>query len=338
MRTCISSESNRVFFTLDLGTDHNTLHLFLTILPNSKQMIPMPIPNPSGGEINVERETASKYNKNKVSRAKYANMPDEQGWEHSGEQFKGECARQCAAENFFYRYCSDCDTRYHFSANSICPECNSEEYYLKRCTFCAEPEKMTCKSHGGTHKLTAENRDKLIRGSTTSGAGFAEIMLCPCSMHKDDCPFAGQLVNSERYGSTVPRCLPEQELYDAIVYQFKTEYELDDVADMMMLSRLAMSQVRLNRGEKIIAKYGENVERTRNSPDGSWESWYEQSPSIKTVDNLDRRMQAWLKELQVSRAARIGKKINANVKADITSILSMPDTQVAEYYDIIDVD
>jgi hypothetical protein len=169
---------------------------------------------------------------------------------------------------------------------------------------------MTCKSHGGAHQLTKENHDKAIRGSIRSGTQYAEVMLCPCNMHKDDCPFAGQLVDADRYGSSVPRCLPEQELFDAIVVKFKTEYELDDVADMMMLNRLAMTQVRLMRGEKIIAKYGEIVERTKTNGDGSFESWYEQSAASKTVDGLDRRLQAWLKELQVSRAARTWLQIN----------------------------
>jgi hypothetical protein len=141
-------------------------------------------------------------------------------------------------------------------------------------------------------------------------------------MHKDDCPFAGQLVDADRYGSSVPRCLPEQELFDAIVVKFKTEYELDDVADMMMLNRLAMTQVRLMRGEKIIAKYGEIVERTKTNGDGSFESWYEQSAASKTVDGLDRRLQAWLKELQVSRAARLGSNSTSTVKIDITTALS----------------
>ena len=102
----------------------------------------MPIPNSSGGELKLERATATKYNTNTISLAKYANKPDESGWAHSGESFKDEPARQCAAEDFFYRYCSECDTRYHFRANSTCPECNSDEYYLKRCTKCAEPGKM----------------------------------------------------------------------------------------------------------------------------------------------------------------------------------------------------
>jgi hypothetical protein len=68
--------------------------------------------------------------------------------------------------------------------------------------------------------------------------------------------------------------------------------------------------------------------------DGSWESWYEQSAASKTVDSLDRRLQSWLKELQVSRAARLGTKSTIFKKVDITTTLSSNN----QSDDIIDVD
>lgn len=167
----------------------------------------------------------------------------------------------------------------------------------------------------------------------TSGLSMVEIMLCPC-MHQAECEHAGKLVDPERYGSSVPRCLPEQQFYDELVSHFQNTYDLDPAADQIMLNRLAMSMLRIMRGEKIIAKYGEIVERVRTSPDGSYETWFEQSAAAKTVDSLDRRLQAWLKELAISKAAREGKTLNVHGRIDLTTVLSSSSHQG----EVIDVD
>lgn len=294
----------------------------------------MPIKSPTGGDIHYERRQETQYNKTGKSDALYANEPNEEFWEHEGEMFKDEPARQCTAEDNMTRYCADCETAYGRNKNDICPECGSNRYFLLRCLECAEPGKMVCRRHGGLPTQTKEVTDKMRRGKQTNGLCVTEIMLCPCTIHADTCPYAGQLVDEERYGSTVPRCYPEQVYYDSIIEQFSEKYDLDDVADRVMLYRLAMTLVRIARAEKLISSNGEIVERTRISPDGSVERWDEQNAAFKSVDSLDKRLQAWLKELQVSRAARNGKKLVVEERKDLTTLLS---TAIDED-DIIDVE
>lgn len=293
----------------------------------------MPIKSPTGGDINYERRQSTKYNNTKKSDAVYANEPNEEFWEHEGETYKDEPARQCAAEDNTIKFCAICETSYD-SFSFKCPECGSNEYFLLRCTECAEPGKEVCRKHGGLPTQTKEITDKMRRGNQVTGLCVSEIMLCPCKVHGNDCPYANQLVDEVRYGSPVPRCFPEQLYYDSIVEQFSDKYDLDDVADRVMLHRLAMTLVRISRAEKLVSKYGETVERTRISPDGTIERWDEQNAAFKSVDALDKRLQAWLKELQVSRASRNGSKFVVEEKKDLTTLLS---TQVSEE-DIIDVE
>jgi len=292
-------------------------------------------PNPSGGPQHLERikNVGKEYNSHGSSNALFAGQPNEPGWAYEGEIFKDEPARQCQAQESPYRHCSVCDTTYNETNSATCPECGSFEYYKNRCPNRAEPGRTTCKGHGGTTKLTKEQSDKRVVKCTAHGLNVAEIMLCPC-LHKDTCPYAGQLVDKDKYGSSVPRCLPEAEFYDATVEHFRNTYDLDPAADQVMLNRLVMSMLRIMRGEKIIAQYGEIVERTRASPDGSYETWWEQSAVAKTVDALDRRVQSWLKELNVSRAAREGKKLTIQKNVDISTVLSRKDISD----DIIDIE
>jgi hypothetical protein len=276
----------------------------------------------TGGPVHKERAKTTKLNVSGSTTAYFAGHPDEEGWAYEGEEYEGEAARQCPCLASGSKICDYCETKY--SSRIIeCPECGSQDHHFNRCQKRCEPGKATCATHGGATVRTQEHQDLAKRGSLKGGLNLVQIMLCPC-IFESECQFANQLVDLERYGSSVPRCLPEQEFYDALVSHFQETYELDPAADQIMLSRLAMSYLRIMRGEKIISKYGEIVERVRTSPDGSYESWFEQSAAAKTVDALDRRLQAWLKELAISKAAREGKKLTVNGNIDITSVLSVP--------------
>lgn len=298
----------------------------------------MVIPMSTGGPIHKERKkiiTLPDGTKVETT-AFYAGQPNEEGWEYGGEEYKGEIARQCAGQTHTKRICNVCDTTYSHS-KSECPECGSPDYHINRCTNPAEPKAVVCREHGGSIVRTQEHADLAKRGSLRGGLTMSQIMLCPC-IHSDKCGYANMLVDEARYGSKVPRCLPEQEFHDAMVEFFNTEYELDPVADQIMLERLIMSMIRVNRGERIIAQYGEIVERTKTSPDGSYESWWEQSAAAKTVDSLDRRIQAWLKEMQATKAAREGNKLNVTGKIDFATILSTPPKPGQDIIIEVDVD
>lgn len=248
-------------------------------------------------------------------------------------------ARQCCAENPNPKYCSDCDTSYN-SNQTECPECGSTDFYLKRCTNCAELDRSTCRAHGGTHVLTKENCDKLTAARITNGINITGILMCTktCPIAQS-CPHYQQHTDIERYGSSLPRCYPEEILYDTLTSRVQEEYDLDDVADQIMLNRFGVNMVRLLRGEKIIDVVGELVERVRTSPDGTYETWQEVNPISKTVEALDKRVQAWLKELAISRAAREGRKIQIQGNINLTNLLSDPKNAAFISDDmVIDVD
>lgn len=166
------------------------------------------------------------------------------------------------------------------------------------------------------------------------------ILLCTKSCPiANSCQYYEQYSNLERYGSSLPRCYPEETLYDTLTTRIQEEYDLDDVADQIMVNRFGVNMVRLLRGEKIIDTVGELVERVRTSPDGTYETWQEINPISKTVEALDKRVQAWLKELAISRAAREGRKIQINGNINLTNLLSDPKN--AAFIDsdqIIDID
>lgn len=261
------------------------------------------------------------------STAKYINQPNEENWIHEGEDYKGEPARQCAAEDMYSKWCVECETTYAY-AKLACPECGSKAYTRHRCPNIAEPVAETCHAHAGGKTITKAHADKLKAASITTGFNLADILFCTktCIL-AEICTFREQLVDVERYGSPLPRCLPEQQIYDAIQNRFKTEYELDDVADQVMLDSLAMAIVRRARGNKILAMRGELVDRVKTAPDGSYETWQEANPISGVVDSLDKRVQAWLKELAVSKAAREGKKVNVNGTINLLNVLSQPITK-----------
>lgn len=248
-------------------------------------------------------------------------------------------ARQCAAQSWYDRVCSTCGTKYRITTG-LCPECGSSENTFARCINCAEPEKATCKSHGATQVLTKEHSDKCKAASIKNGIGITGILMCTktCPI-ANSCEHYEKYINKERYGSTVPRCYPEEVVYDALTTRIQEEYELDDVADQIMLNRFGVNMVRLLRGEKILDAVGELVERVRTSPDGTYETWQEVNPVSKVVESLDKRVQAWLKELAISRAAREGRKIQVTGNINLTNLLSDPkNAAFLNGSEVIDID
>lgn len=276
------------------------------------------------------------------SSAKYCGEPNQEGWKYEGEMYKDELAKQCSGEDYYVKYCTECDTKYHVNSNNrVCPECGSSAFYFKRCTRRAEPNSEVCDAHGAKTKPSKQQRDKYVAAVTKTGMGItSEILMCTetCPIAAN-CPFKGELVNIARYGSDVPRCMPEERVHDVLIERFREEYELDDVADQIMLTRLAMSMIRLLRGEKIIAAYGELVDRVKTAPDGSYETWQEVNPVVHTVDQLDKRVQAWLKELAVSKAAREGRKISVSGSINLTNLLCDPkNASIIDEDQIIDIE
>lgn len=298
----------------------------------------MPKPHKSGGGVvKTNQKKPSVFNVANSSRATYAGQPMEENWIHKGEFYNDEPARQCAAQDKHTKYCVECDTPYTSHKNE-CPNCGTSAYYLKRCKNCAEYLKTTCRSHGGTTVMTKEHSHKCRAASITTGLGVADILFCTktCVL-AESCVYFQQLVDAERYGSTVPRCLPEQAMYDSIMHQFKETYELDDVADQVMLDSLAIAIIRRERGRKIVSASGELVDRVRTSPDGSFETWTEPNAISSVIDSLDKRVQAWLKELAITKAAREGKKVTCNI--NLTNLLSNPEhSGIIDADQIIDVD
>lgn len=268
----------------------------------------------TGGVIHHERKKPSEYNVGGTSRARFAGEPNEDDWPHEGLVLEnGELARQCAG-TAYERICKECGCEYHH-VQGKCPECSSEEKEVMRCQNIAVPGYMTCAWHGGGQKRTKHDIAKARRGSITNGVSVSEIMLCPCKMHGDTCPYKDMYFDDDG----ISRCFPEKQFYDSIVNYFKNTYDLDDAADLLMLNRLAMTLTRIMRGEKIVAKQGEIVERERFTEGGS-ERWFEQSSASKAVDQLDKRLQAWLKELAVTKSAREGKKVTVDLASELTNI------------------
>lgn len=270
----------------------------------------MAIPNAThGGPVHIDRNQSTEYNTDKYSRARFANEPSPEEWvvQHAPE------SRQCAATGF--QICQECGVISHQS-NTTCKECGSAELEPARCQNEAVDGKMTCAAHGGNFKPSPQHIAATRRGTFTTGLNFAEIMYCPCTARKDTCTHQNELQDADG----VERCIIEQSMIDSITAAFIDEYELDNVSDMLMLSRLAMTMVRIARAENNIVKYGELIERSRSSPTGV-EIWMEASPSTTIVNQLDSRLQAWLKSLAVSRDSRSNLELT-NTKVDIARVLS----------------
>jgi len=277
----------------------------------------MTLPNKTGGAVHSDQTKSSKYNNDGTSRAFFANDPNEPDWEPDPEEVYDEEPRQCAASQTHIAKCIDCGTIYKHK-NEFCPECESILRTRVRCKGVAVPEYMTCRIHGGGFKQKPEVLRKAQMASTSDGMSITEVMHCPCKAHKDICPYKEQYQDNNGWS----RCLPEKRLYESITTFFQQHYEIDEAADMLMLNRLAMTLVRIERGEKLVARFGEITERERVGGDGSRETWYEESAASKIVDKLDRRLQSWLKELAVTKAAREGRNVNISGKIDIASILT----------------
>lgn len=277
----------------------------------------MTIPNAThGGPVHSDRTTAVDCNDSGTSRAKFAQQPYDPEWiaTHDVDD------RQCAAIGT--QLCQTCGISNHQS-DAACKSCGSLNLTPTLCTNVAVDGKATCGAHGGNFKLTPKHRAALLRGTLKFGLNFQEIMLCPCAPYANTCMRKCEIQDADG----VDRCAIEQDMIDSISSAFIEEYELDDVADMLMLSRLTMTMVRIARAEKNIVKYGELVERTRSQPNGSVEIWMEQNPSGNIVNQLDSRLQAWLKALALSRDARSNLELT-NARVDIAQLLSDPQSDV----------
>lgn len=271
----------------------------------------MGLPNAThGGPVHTDRGQSTEHNQDGTSRARYANEPHSPEWSlyHRSDQ------RQCAATGF--QICQACDTTNHQSSSS-CKACGGTELEPARCLSEAVDGKMTCGAHGGNFKPTPQHIAAARRGSLKTGLNFNEVMYCPCSARRDTCTYQNELQDADG----VERCAIEQSMIDTMSAAFIEEYDLDDVSDMLMLSRLTMTMVRIARAENNIVKYGELIERSRASPNGAVEVWMEASPSSTIVNQLDSRLQAWLKSLAVSRDSRANLELT-NTKVDIAKVLS----------------
>ena len=270
----------------------------------------MAIPNAThGGPVHVDRKQSTEYNTDNYSRARFANEPSPEEWvaQHAPDQ------RQCAATGS--QICLECGAISHQS-NSKCKECGGIELEPARCQNEAVDGKMTCGAHGGNFKPSPQHVAATRQGTITTGLNFNEVMYCPCSARKDTCTHQCELQDADG----VNRCVIEQSMINSISAAFIEEYDLDNVSDMLMLSRLAMTMVRIARAENNIVKYGELIERSRSSPTGV-EVWMEASPSTTIVNQLDARLQAWLKSLAVSRDSRSNLELT-NTRVDIARVLS----------------
>ena len=285
-----------------------------------------------GGKIHTEREVTTDIGK---SRAAFANQPNEEGWAYSDCKTGAnrEPARQCAAAVARYRYCEECgNTVFLRSDTDCCSECGAPPQSLSyiRCEEIAVPGYNTCVKHGGGHKLTPANRAAMIRGSTKTGSTFTQILYCPCLMFGDNCADKDLYYDDE--GNC--RCYKEKLLYDSITKHFVETYELDEVADAIILQRLAMTLIRTLRNEKWIAQRGEIVERVKTSPDGTIEQWFESNAAVTAIGKLDTQLLAWLKSLNVNKAAREAAQ-RATGLGDLARLLSDSTTPSNR---IIDVD
>ena len=270
----------------------------------------MGIPNAThGGPVHSDRQSATEHNQDGTSRARFANTKFDSEWlqHHRPDQ------RQCAATG--YQLCNECNTENHQS-NATCKECGSTDLEPTRCRNEAVDGKMTCGAHGGNFKPSPQHVAATRRGTLTTGLNFNEVMYCPCTARKETCTHQNELQDIDG----VERCIIEQSMIDTMSTAFIDEYDLDDVSDMLMLSRLTMTMVRIARAENNIVKYGELIERSRSSPTGV-EIWMEASPSTTIVNQLDSRLQAWLKSLAVSRDSRANLELTST-KVDIARILS----------------
>lgn len=274
----------------------------------------MPIPNKTGGAVQIERKQATPFNNDGTSKALFANQPNEPGWAHEGViTDDGEEARQCAAASHTVE-CVECGNRYDSRNIHSCKECGNPEHIKMRCTNIAVANYMTCKAHGGGFRQKPEVLRKAQMAVTKTGITVTHLMYCPCNAYKDKCQFAGK--------SEDGMCSIESHMYTSLSEYFAQEYKIEQAADLLMLNRLVMTMIRIQRGERNLAECGEIMERTRMSPDGTVENWFEPAAATKVVDSLDRRLQSWLKELAITKAAREGKMLTVKGTIDIANMLT----------------
>ena len=286
----------------------------------------MAIPNKgSGGPVQTSRKRASPYNVDGTSRAQFADQKNEEGWVHEGRMIDGpdgqEEARQCAAADERLRKCAECGEIFPYKTSTEpCKGCGASPIFLEsvRCQRIAVPGYMTCVGHGGGFKLSPQHKAALMRANVKTGMNFNQILYCACNMFGDTCEYKNMYFDDDG----CCRCYIEKLVFDSVVDHFISTYNLDEVADMIILQRLAMTILRIMRNEKWVAARGEVVERIRSSPDGSVERWFEANASSQIIAKLDSQLLSWLKSLDVTRQGRNAAARNAKGVGDLAALLS----------------
>jgi hypothetical protein len=148
-------------------------------------------------------------------------------------------------------------------------------------------------------------------------------------MFKDGCRDKNLYFDDEGNG----RCYQEKLLFDGITKHFIDTYDLDEVADAIILQRLAMTLVRTMRNEKWVSQRGEIVERVRTSSDGTVEQWFESNAANAVIAKLDAQLLAWLKSLNVNKASRDAVQRSAGI-GDLARLLSASNTSSEQIIDL----
>jgi hypothetical protein len=148
-------------------------------------------------------------------------------------------------------------------------------------------------------------------------------------MFKDGCRDKNLYFDDEGNG----RCYQEKLLFDCITKHFIDTYDLDEVADAIILQRLAMTLVRTMRNEKWVSQRGEIVERVRTSSDGTVEQWFESNAANAVIAKLDAQLLAWLKSLNVNKASRDAVQRSAGI-GDLARLLSASNTSSEQIIDL----
>ena len=98
----------------------------------------------------------------------------------------------------------------------------------------------------------------------------------------------------------------EQETFEKIVSEFVEEYDLDDVADKILLERAAMYLIRIIRAEAYEAFVGLSEQTVY------WDTY---------ISRMDSALRGLFNDLAVSRAKRIGLQKGEGMLADLDDVL-----------------
>jgi hypothetical protein len=101
-------------------------------------------------------------------------------------------------------------------------------------------------------------------------------------------------------------CVLEQETFEKIVSEFVEEYDLDDVADKILLERAAMYLIRIIRAEAYEAFVGLSEQTVY------WDTY---------ISRMDSALRGLFNDLAVSRAKRIGLQKGEGMLADLDDFM-----------------